>query len=78
MRNHPFANNEVTQLRSEIRALRQILHQLENAQVTTVPVYNEAGLLTGDAVEGQMVIDSITTPGTPIFKFYQNGSWHEP
>lgn len=76
MRNQKFSHDIIGQLLAEIRQLQQEVRLLKNAQVTTVPIYDDASFLTGDAVEGQIVIDTITVPGTPQLQFRQNSTWN--
>lgn len=74
MRDHKFPQDIIGQLRKEIRDLHTSVRRLQSAQVTTLPIYDQAGYFTSDAVEGQAVVD--TTGTNPRLSFRQNNAWH--
>lgn len=74
MRNQKIDNSVLHKMLREVRQLRSDVNNLKNAQVTTLPIYDDATQFDTtqvDAVEGQVVVDSA---GNQL-QFFQNGQW---
>lgn len=71
--NHKFSNDPVMGFKARLDAMEQEINRLKNTSLTTVPLYDQDTFFTGDAVEGQVVID----PRTDTPKYRSSGVWHE-